>query len=67
MLRVNSKEGPKVLLKPPARFRINLNANVIKAWEKICGRSSIKIEFPLIEVANRNNFRQKKSFRAAEG
>ncbi|KAF1083492.1 MAG: DNA polymerase III alpha subunit [Candidatus Rifleibacterium amylolyticum] len=67
MIRIISQEGPKVLLKPPARFRISLNANVIKAWEKICGRNSIKIEFPLIEVASRNNYRHKKSFRAAEG
>jgi len=67
MIRILSREGPKILIKPPARFRINLNANLIKAWEKICGRNSIKIEFPLIEVASRNNYRQKKSFRAAEG
>ncbi|PKL47115.1 MAG: DNA polymerase III subunit alpha [Candidatus Riflebacteria bacterium HGW-Riflebacteria-2] len=66
-LKINSQEGPKVLLKPPARFRINLNAGLIKSWEKICGRNSIKIEFPLIEVASRNNYRHKKNFRAAEG
>lgn len=67
MMRLHAAEGQKVLLKPPARFRINLNPGLIKAWEKICGRNSIKAEFPLIEVAPRNNYRPKKNFRAAEG
>ncbi|HAE38060.1 MAG TPA: hypothetical protein DCG57_05400, partial [Candidatus Riflebacteria bacterium] len=67
LLRINSPEGPKVLLKPPARFRVNLNANLIKSWEKICGRNALKIEFPLLDAINRPNNRYRKSFKAAEG
>jgi len=67
LIRVISSEGPKVLLKPPARFRINLNANLIKSWEKICGRNSLKIEFPMLDSMSRPNNRYRKNFKAAEG
>jgi len=67
LLKIYSPEGPKVLLKPPARFRINLNPGLIKSWEKLCGRNSLKIEFPLIEVVNQRNNRYRKGFKTAEG
>lgn len=66
MIKINSAEGPRVLLKPPARFRINLNASLIRAWEKVCGRNSLAIEFPSLALVARNN-RSRRNFKAAEG
>ncbi|EKD81192.1 MAG: hypothetical protein ACD_39C01916G0001, partial [uncultured bacterium] len=34
---------------------------------KVCGRNSLKIEFPLLDAMNRPNNRYRKSFKAAEG
>lgn len=66
-VKILTPEGTKVLLKPPARFRISLNPGLIKSWEKLCGKNSMKIEFPQLELLLRKNFRPRKNFRVAEG
>lgn len=66
-VKILTPEGTKVLLKPPSRFRISLNPGLIKTWEKLCGKNSMKIEFPQLELLLRKNFRPRKNFRAAEG
>lgn len=66
-VKIITPEGTKVLLKPPSRFRINLSPGLIKSWEKLCGRNSMKIEFPQLEMLLRKNFRPRKNYRAAEG
>ena len=66
-IKIISSEGVKVTLKPPARFRITLNPGLIKSWEKLCGKNSMKIEFPQLEQLSRRSFRPKRNFRTAEG
>lgn len=66
-LKIHVPEGGKVGLKPPSRFRISLTPGLIKGWEKICGKNTIKIEFPQLEMLTRKNFRPRRNFRAAEG
>jgi len=67
MIKIVSPEGAKVTLKPPARFRISLSPALIKSWEKLCGKNSMKIEFPQLEALLRKTFRPRKNFRVAEG
>jgi DNA polymerase-3 subunit alpha len=66
-LKIHLPEGGKVGLKPPSRFRISLSPGLIKNWEKVCGKNTIKIEFPQLEMLTRKNFRPRRNFRAAEG
>ena len=66
-LRIQVPEGGKVALKPPARFRISLTPTLIKGWEKICGKNTIKIEFPQLEILTRKSFRPRRNFKVAEG
>ncbi len=66
-VRIHVPGGGKVTLKSPPRFRISLSPGLIKGWEKVCGRNTIKIEFPQLEMLTRKNFRPRKNFRAAEG
>ena len=66
-IRIQVPEGGKVSLKPPARFRISLTPALIKGWEKICGKNTIKIEFPQLEILTRKSFRPRRNFKVAEG
>ncbi|HPT46295.1 MAG TPA: DNA polymerase III subunit alpha [Candidatus Rifleibacterium sp.] len=66
-IKIQIPGGGKVTLKSPTRFRISLTPGLIKGWEKICGKNTIKIEFPQIEMLVRKNFRQRRNFKVAEG
>ncbi len=66
-IKIHVPEGGKVTLKPPTRFRIAVTPGLIKGWEKICGKNSIKIEFPQLEMLTRKNFRPRRNFKVAEG
>lgn len=66
-LRIHATEKCRVTLKPPARFRISLNPVLIKGWEKLCGKNTMKIEFPQLDMMTRRNFKPRRNFRAAEG
>lgn len=54
----------KVTIKPASRFRVALTPVLVKEWEKICGRNSLKIDFPNLDAfARQNGF--KRNFAAA--
>ncbi|RCK80484.1 MAG: DNA polymerase III alpha subunit [Candidatus Ozemobacter sibiricus] len=42
--------GERVVLKPPPLLKVSLAPGLIKEWEKICGRGTVKAQFPQLEA-----------------
>ena len=49
--------GEKAVLKPPPLLRVALGAALVKDWEKVCGRGSVKALFPQLEIIKERNNR----------
>ncbi len=42
--------GERAVLKPPPLLKVSLAPGLIKEWEKICGRSTVKAQFPQLDA-----------------
>lgn len=66
-MKIVTPDGEKVTLKPPGRFRVDLSPQLIKAWEKLCGKNTVKVNFDEAQFQVRRNGRFRFQARAAQG
>ncbi|MBQ3643599.1 MAG: DNA polymerase III subunit alpha [Candidatus Riflebacteria bacterium] len=59
-ISITTDDDKKVTLRPPSKFRVALNPVLIKEWENICGRNSLKIDFPALDsLAQKSGFKRR--------
>ena len=62
-ISVITDEERKVYLRPPGRFRVALTPVLVKEWERICGKNSLKIAFPNLDsLVQKNGYRKKYAY-----
>ena len=63
-ISVITEDNRKAILKPSANYKVALTPSLIKDWEKICGKNSLKIVFPNLDslVQQRGGFKRKLAY-----
>lgn len=60
-ISVVTSDDRKVTLRPASRFKVALTPVLVKEWERVCGKNTLKIEFPALDALTqqRGGFRRK--------
>ena len=63
-ISVVTEENRKVVLKPSANLKVALTPVLIKEWERICGKNTLKISFPNLDslTQQRGGFKKRLAY-----